>query len=179
MNALMLNAHHDYPERVFPRYGHGQRHFINQFEDDFLRFIPVFAHFCNRRPVVVLFVQVVPAHLVHANGKDGLKAGIDARIDYFGQHQFIDVKHSRVAEVEQDYMPQRIAAVIENIIRLQLCVQFFVNFPGFQEIIPNFYSFFFSGSLLQVKGGCNVFLHMDDICNSVLQITRGGDFQSM
>ena len=57
-----------------------------------------------------------------------------------------------MAEVEQDYMPQRIAAVIENIVGLELCVQFFVNFPCFQEIIPNFFSFIFSITTLQING---------------------------
>ena len=47
-----------------------------------------------------------------------------------------------MSEVEKYHVAQRIAAVIKNIVRFQLGVQFLVNLPCLEEIIANFLSLF-------------------------------------
>ncbi|MPN07359.1 hypothetical protein SDC9_154625 [bioreactor metagenome] len=80
MNPFVLNPHHDNPKRAFPINGKRQRSSINNTENSFFGFVPVIVNFGDGRPVVMIIVEVVPAHLVHANGKSGFEFRIDAFI---------------------------------------------------------------------------------------------------
>ncbi|MPM77208.1 hypothetical protein SDC9_124208 [bioreactor metagenome] len=50
----------------------------------------------------MVVVEVVPTHLIHANGKNGLKFRVNASIDNLPQKKFINKEHSRVPQIKQN-----------------------------------------------------------------------------
>jgi hypothetical protein len=80
----MFDPHHDRPERVVPIDGQheGKRldHMINHRPD----LVTVGLDLGNAWPVIVVVIQIVPRHLVDADGKQRLVVGIDAFFDDLG-----------------------------------------------------------------------------------------------
>ena len=103
VDALVLDAHQDDPERVFPADGQGQGLRADQVVDSCARRPPVIAHSSDARPVVTGVVEVVPAHFIDADGEHRFVAGVDA-LDQAGQRQLVDEKGGGVAEVEDQRM---------------------------------------------------------------------------
>ena len=107
MDALMLDAHQDRPPRMVPVDRQRERRGLNQPVDDLAHPVAVVAHFVDTRPVVMGFVEIVPAHLVHAHREHGFEFRIDALPDQPGEHQLVDEECRGMAEVENQRMAQR------------------------------------------------------------------------
>ena len=88
----MFDPHHDRPEGVVPIDGQLERkcldHMINHCPD----LVAVGLDLGDTWPVIVVVIQIVPRHLVNADGKQRLVLGIDALLDDLGDDQFVDVK---------------------------------------------------------------------------------------
>ena len=54
----------------------------------------------------MIFVQIVPAHLINAHRENRLHVRVDALWKEFGQHQFIDEKSRGMAEVKNERVSQ-------------------------------------------------------------------------
>lgn len=52
------------------------------------------------RPVIVLFIQIIPSHLVDPNSKDPLVYGINSLCKKLSLNEFIDVENCRMAIIE-------------------------------------------------------------------------------
>ena len=79
-------------------------------------------------------VEVVPAHLIHANGEHGFKRRVEAKVDQSGHVQLVDVEGGGVAEVEDVRMTQRLRLKIKRRIVGQYIKQSFKQAVGGVEI---------------------------------------------
>ena len=98
MNSLVLDPHHDGPERIVPGDRHFERHGADDVVHEFADLIPVSFHLSDGGPVVMGVIQVVPGHFVHAYGEHGFESGIDALVDDLGDDQFVDVKDGGMSQ---------------------------------------------------------------------------------
>ena len=106
MDALVLHAHHDGPPGVGPVHRQGEGRAVDQAGDQRAHPVAVGLRAGNAGPVVVRLVQVVPAHLVHADGKDGFELRVDALGDQPRQQQLVDEEGGRVAVVKNQRVAQ-------------------------------------------------------------------------
>ncbi len=143
VDASVLDAHHNHPPRTVPSNGQLQRHRLDQIIHDGANAIAIRLHFRDGRPVVVLLIQVVPRHLIHAHGKHGFVGRVDPLLNEFRQNELVDVESRRVAEVEDERMPQGIRASVEGLVVLQNLQQRLVDVIRVMEILPDLRTFLF------------------------------------
>ncbi len=143
MDARVLDPHHDRPEGVVPVDGQRQRQGLDHLIDQCAHLVAVGLDLGDRRPVIVLVVQVVPRHLVDADGKQRLEARIDALLDDLGDDQLVDVKDRGVAQVKDQRVAQRLGAQEKGRVTGQRSVKLLVEAVGFVEIIANLGAFLF------------------------------------
>ena len=67
-------------------------------------------------PVIVVVIQIIPRHLVDADGKQRLIVGIDAFLDDLGDDQLVDVKDRGVTQIENQRMAQRLGTQVESLV---------------------------------------------------------------
>ncbi|EKD35803.1 MAG: hypothetical protein ACD_75C01772G0001, partial [uncultured bacterium] len=106
MDPLVLDAHHDRPEGIVPGNRQRQRQAPDDPFNQFPHLAPVGPHLVHRRPVIMLFVQVVPGHLVDPDGKHRLKGGIDPAVDEPGDIQLVDVEGRCMPEIKDQRLTQ-------------------------------------------------------------------------
>ena len=92
MDALVLYAHQDDPGRTLPMDGQLDRHPLDETTHQIPHMAAVVTQLCHRGPVVVGLVQIVPAHLVHPDGDQGLDAGVEPALDEAGRQQLLTKK---------------------------------------------------------------------------------------
>ena len=85
-------------------------------------------------PVVVGFVQIVPAHLVHPDGDQGLDAGVDAALDEAGRQQLVDEEGGGMAVVEDEGVAQGDRLVEPGPLVGQAVEQRVVEIEGLAEV---------------------------------------------
>ena len=109
MDALVLYPHQDDPGRALPMDGQLDRHSLDELTHQGAHPAAVVTQFGHRGPVVVGFVQIVPAHLVHPDGDQGLDAWVEPTLDETGRQQLVDEEGGGMAVVEDERVAQGIA----------------------------------------------------------------------
>ena len=135
MDALMLDPHHDGPERVFPGdrqiHGHAADQPVNQLPD----LVTVCLDLLPRGPIIMAGVQVIPGHLIHPYREHGFKARIDTGADESGNVQFVDKKGGGMPEVKDQRVTQAVGPQVKGVVAFQRLVQPFVDIKGFMKIL--------------------------------------------
>jgi hypothetical protein len=97
-------------------------------------------------------VQVVPTHLVHADGEQGFQPGVDAPVQQSGQHQLVDEEGGGVTQVEDEGVAQADGlAGIGQVVGQQL-EQGFVAVPGGVKIAQDLGALGFRVRAIQAWG---------------------------
>ncbi|MNH04008.1 hypothetical protein D3C79_632840 [compost metagenome] len=131
----MLDAHQDDPGRALPADGQGERHPPDEVANQRADFGPITAQFGDLGPVVVGLVQIVPAHLVHADGDHGLDAGIETALDEARRQQLVDEEGGGVAVVEDEGVAQGDRLVEPGPLIGQAVKQAVVEIEGLTEVV--------------------------------------------
>ena len=113
MDPFVLDAHQDHPERIVPMNRHRQGQGPDGLVDNAANGITIGPDFVHGRPVVVRGVEVVPGHLIDADGEHRFEAGIDPLVRDLGDDQLVDVEGGRVPEIEDQRVPQRFGPQIK------------------------------------------------------------------
>ena len=90
------------------------------------------------RPVVVRRVEVVPRHLVDADGEHRLEPRVDPLRDQPARDQLVDVEHGRMGEVEDQRMAERLVAFVIRGVVADEREQAFVEFAGRVKVAAEF-----------------------------------------
>ena len=122
MNTLMLYTHHNNPKRIIPANWHSKWQGINYIKNCLFCIISILPNLRHRRPVIVIIIQIIPTHLVNPNSKYRFKLRIYSLINNLTQIKLIYKKHSSMPKIKQNYMSQRISAMIKHLTRLKLRV---------------------------------------------------------
>ena len=138
MDALMFDAHQYRPPRMVPVDRQRERDCCNQPVDNFAHPVAVFAHFVDTRPVVMGFVEVVPAHFIDTHREHRFEFRIDALPDQPGQHQLVDEKCRGMAEVENQRVAQRNRFAEKRLIACQRFEKLLVAIECSMEVFANF-----------------------------------------
>ena len=88
-------------------------------------------------------VEIVPAHLIDADGALRLELGIYAGFQEPGQHQLVREECSRVPEIEDQRMAERNWPFIIGCVARQDLKQLLVAITGGVEIVANLAAFRF------------------------------------
>lgn len=119
VDSFVLNAHQNDPEGTVPVDGQLQLQRPDQVTHHLPALTAVGSDRLDGGPVVMPGVEVVPGHLVHADGAGGLHLGIDARGEDAGEIEFVDIEHGSVAIVEHQGMTQAIGLFVVDTIVLE------------------------------------------------------------
>ena len=150
VNSLMFDAHHDGPPVTVPVNRQRQRHGFDQLQHGLAHLCPVVQYFLDSGPVVVIVVQVVPAHFIHTHREDGFHVGVDAFFQDLGQYQFVHKEGGGVAKVENERMPERDRFLVIAGVISQAIEQARVGVEGVCEIARDFLALGVRGSLGQI-----------------------------
>ena len=112
VDPFVLDSHEDHPGGRVGADREVERHPLDEGVDEPAQLVAIRAHGPHRRPVVVGRVEVVPRHLVDADGEHRLEPGIDPLGNQAAGDQLVDVEHGRVAEVEDQRVPERLVALV-------------------------------------------------------------------
>jgi hypothetical protein len=123
VDSGMFDAHHDHPPGAVPRDRQLQRHRLDQVIHDSANPVAIGLHIRHARPVVVLLVQIVPRHFVHAYREQCLISRVDPLVDESRKQELVDVESCRMAEVEDERMSQRIRSQVERLVILEYLEQ--------------------------------------------------------
>ena len=137
----MLYAHQDDPGRALPVDGQGERHPPDEVANQCADFGPITAQFGDLGPVVVGLVEIVPAHLVHADGDHGLDAGIETAVDEARRQQLVDEEGGGVAVVEDEGVAQGDRLVEPGPLIGQAVKQAVVEIEGLTEVVEQLVTF--------------------------------------
>ena len=107
MDALVLDPHQDHPGRALPGDGQRQRHGQDVAGHQLPHPGAIGAQGSDRGPVVDALVQVVPAHLVDADGHLGLDHWVDPLPDLAVGQQLVHEESRGVPEIEDQRVAQR------------------------------------------------------------------------
>ena len=73
-------------------------------QDQGTHLMTIIADFLHTGPVIMYFIQIVPAHLVHTDCKDTFKMRIQAFADQFAEQQFVDKKSGSMRKIKNQRM---------------------------------------------------------------------------
>ena len=104
MNPFMLDAHDDGPPRILPVQGQSQRSMFKDVQDQGTYLMTIIADFLHGRPVIMYFIQIVPAHLVYTDCEDTFKMRIYAFANQLAEQQFIDKKSGGMGKIKNQRM---------------------------------------------------------------------------
>ena len=135
VDALVLHAHHDGPPGVVPVHGQRQRGAVDQAHDQRAHAVAVGLHARHAGPVVMRLVQVVPAHLVHADGEHRFELRVDALADQAREQQLVDEEGGRVAVVKNQWVAQRDGPLGPGRVARQGAKQRLVGVEGLHEVL--------------------------------------------
>lgn len=76
MNSFMLNPHHNDPGIWVPT--DKWISFFNYFQNYIFDFIAKSSNFSNRRPVIMLIVEIIPVHFINSNFKECLEFRVNS-----------------------------------------------------------------------------------------------------
>ena len=106
VDTLVLDAHHHRPERILPADRQREGRLADHAVDHRAHLVAVGGDLGHGGPVVARVVEVVPAHLVHADREHRFQARIDALLDQAGEQELVDEEGGGVAEVEDQRVTQ-------------------------------------------------------------------------
>ena len=73
---------------------------LKNIQDQGTYLMPIITDFLHTGPVIMYFVQVIPAHLVHTDCKDTFKMRIYAFANQLAEQQFIDKKSGGMGKIK-------------------------------------------------------------------------------
>ena len=132
---MPITDHENDPERRLPRDGQLEWQRGNEVIDDDPCDIAVCPDLRHARPDVVGRVEVVPAHLVDADGQSGFQRLVDAALQQAGQAKLVDEEHGSVPEVENERMSQLLRLQHEGRVTRQQIEEALVQREGLVKIL--------------------------------------------
>ncbi|MPM48295.1 hypothetical protein SDC9_95019 [bioreactor metagenome] len=138
MDALVLDAHQDGPERIFPADWQAQWMGADDAIHDRPYLAAIGADFGDARPVVAGVVEIIPAHLIDPDREHRFQSWIETLGDQAGEQELIDEEGGRVAEVEDQWVTQADGFAEVGIVPHQDLEQRFVAVEGCVKIVQQF-----------------------------------------
>ena len=115
MDPFVFDPHQDHPEGIIPVDGHRQGHGPDGLVHDAAHGVAIGLDLAQRRPVVMRGVEVIPRHLIDADGEHRFEAGIDPLVRDLGDDELVDIEGRRMPEIEDQGVPQRFRPQVEGI----------------------------------------------------------------
>ncbi len=139
MDSLVLKTHDQSPARaVLGTWLVKRRMRLDQMTDNGINLLPVFTRLGDSRPDILLSVmQVIPAHLINAGFKQGLKMLVDGFINQSCHQQFIDVEAHRMNVIKDQRMARLVIRALKvGLIADQRREQGLGQAPGVLKVGP-------------------------------------------
>ncbi len=134
VDALVLYPHQYDPGRALPMDGQLDRHPLDEITHQGAHPAAIVTQLADGGPVVVGFVQIVPAHLVHPDGDQGLDAWVEPTLDETGRQQLVDEEGGGMAVVEDERVAQGDRLVEPGPLVGQAVEQRVVEIEGLAEV---------------------------------------------
>ena len=134
VDPLVLDAHQDQPRRRVPADRQFERHRLDELIHEFPHVGAVPLHRCDRGPVVVGGVEVVPRHLVHAHRHHRFEHGVEPRGNEATGRELVEVEDRRVGVVEDQRVAERLVPLVVRRVVANEREQAVVDLAGLVEV---------------------------------------------
>src|SRR5690606_41787359 len=104
-------------------------------QDQSTHLMPIITDFLYGRPVIVHFIQIVPAHLVYTDREDAFKMWIYAFANQLAEQQFIDKKSGGVGKITNQRMTYGNRFNEKSVFMPETCDQLLIGDKGIQDIV--------------------------------------------
>ena len=172
MDSFVFDAHQNGPERIVPVDGHRQGHRLDDVVNDRTHCVAIGLDLVKRRPVVMRVVEIVPGHLIDADGKHGFEPGIDSPGHDLGNDELIDVESRRVPDIENQRVPERFSRQVKSLLRSQSLVKLLVKAIGLVEVPSYFLSFVLGCTLIENR--CSGVSQVHGVLHNAIDPNRDG-----
>ena len=140
MDPLVFYPHQNDPPRTLlpDRQCHRQRGDL--FVDQFSYLIAVSPDRIHFRPFVARPFEVIPGHLVDADGECRLELRVDPLVYHPGDHEFIDKKSGRMAKIEDQRVACRLGLFIKHRVIYKNREKIFEQIVGLVKVLSDLFA---------------------------------------
>ncbi len=145
----MLNTHQNNPHWAIPINRQAEVTLSNEPIYDLSCLIAIRFNLLRSWPNIIVFIKVIPRHLINTNRKRGLDVWINPNVNPVCHIKLINVEDCGVAVVKNQRVSQRIGTCIKRIIVRQTFKNTLVQRKRIVKILENFLSFCFDISFIE------------------------------